>query len=395
MEPGGGAGGAGQQEWSEEVNRANKAALSAWMRHTGVRLVQVNGQRKYGGPPPGWAGRAPPSGSEVFIGKIPQDIYEDKLIPLFQSVAKLYEFRLMMTFSGLNRGFAYAKYANRRSAQEAIAALNGFEIQPGHPIAVCRSTEKCELSIDGLASSIKKRPLLQLLCELTAGVTGVSLHPSPFQKGKQFAEVKYISHWAAAMAKKVLVEGSLSQCGDQIDVDWLKPNMKQELHTSLQAFPEILPSSCSVEDDPSRRPGDHHVPLAMGSVLDYLNLQCEERQLGAPVFLTKCMKRKPGGWFQYWYQVVIPNYPSPFSGLIWIKQDQFAVTEDHEKAKDAVALQVLKVMGFSFIKVEFIRKRKRNGLLDFREKLNKRNYLSNTIAASFFSGCAFTVAAEH
>ena len=31
----------------------NKAALEAWVRETGIRLVQVNGQRKYGGPPPG------------------------------------------------------------------------------------------------------------------------------------------------------------------------------------------------------------------------------------------------------------------------------------------------------------------------------------------------------
>ncbi|XP_054840817.1 dead end protein homolog 1 [Eublepharis macularius] len=338
---------AGVQAWTEEVNRANKAALWAWVRETGVRLVQVNGQRKFGGPPPGWAGGTPPSGAEVFIGKIPQEVYEDKLIPVFQRVGKLYEFRLMMTFSGLNRGFAYAKYSNRRSAQEAIGALNGFEIQPGHPIVVCRSTEKCELSIDGLALSVQQRQLQQLLSELTVGVASISLHPSPFQKGKQFAGVKYISHRAAAMAKKVLVEGSLSLCGNEIEVDWLKPNRKHELHSSVQALSEILPSNCSADDAPGQeasRPLDPHVPLAAGNALDYLNLQCEERKLGPPVFLTKCMQRNPGGWLQYWYQVVIPNFPSPFSGLIWIKQDH-SVVEDHEKAKNAVALQLLKVLG--------------------------------------------------
>ncbi|XP_015272097.1 PREDICTED: dead end protein homolog 1, partial [Gekko japonicus] len=294
-----------------------------------------------------WAGGTPPSGSEVFIGKIPQDIYEDKLIPVFQSVGKLYEFRLMMTFSGLNRGFAYAKYTNRRGAQEAIAALNGFEIQPGHPIVVCRSTEKCELSLDGLALSVKRRPLLQLLGELTAGVAGLSLHPSPFRKGKQMAEVKYVSHGAAAMAKKVLVEGSLCLCGDQIEVDWVKPNVRQELHTTVQAVPEtLLSSSRSAEDAPTRGASesvDPLVPLAGGRALDYLNLQCEERQLGTPVFLTKCIQRRPGGWLQYWYQVVIPNYPSPFSGLVWIEQDD-SVVEDHKKAKNVVALQLLKVL---------------------------------------------------
>lgn len=155
----------------------------------------------------GWAGYAPPSGSEVYIGKIPQDIYEDKLIPLFQNVGRLYEFRLMMTFSGLNRGFAYAKYMNRRNAQEAIALLNNFEIQSGSPILVCRSTEKCELCIDGLAPSLKECHLLPMLQELTPGLQSISLHASPFRKKRQLAEVKYISHQAAAIAKKNLVEG--------------------------------------------------------------------------------------------------------------------------------------------------------------------------------------------
>lgn len=154
-----------------------------------------------------WDGSVPPSGSEVFIGKIPQEIYEDKLIPLFQTVGTLYEFRLMMTFSGLNRGFAYAKYTNRQSAQKAIAMLNNVEIQAGHPILVCRSTDKCELSIDGLAPTAKEDQLFFMLEELTAGVQNVTLHPSPFRKQRQLAEVKYASHQAAAMAKKALVQG--------------------------------------------------------------------------------------------------------------------------------------------------------------------------------------------
>ncbi|KFZ61880.1 Dead end protein 1, partial [Podiceps cristatus] len=90
--------------WTNSINQANKMALLAWAKDSGIDLVQINGQRRYGGPPPGWVGSPPPAGTEVFIGKLPQ---------LFQSVGKLYEFRLMMTFSGLNRGFAYAKYSNR------------------------------------------------------------------------------------------------------------------------------------------------------------------------------------------------------------------------------------------------------------------------------------------
>lgn len=37
----------------------NEAALLALMERTGYNMVQENGQRKYGGPPPGWEGPHP------------------------------------------------------------------------------------------------------------------------------------------------------------------------------------------------------------------------------------------------------------------------------------------------------------------------------------------------
>ncbi|XP_074866176.1 dead end protein homolog 1 [Carettochelys insculpta] len=332
------------QVWSDAVNQANKRALLAWVKESGIQLVQVNGQRKYGGPPPGWIGDPPPPGSEVFIGKLPQDLYENTLLPLFQSVGKLYEFRLMMTFSGLNRGFAYAKYSNRRSAQVAIAALNNFEVQKGCPITVCRSTEKCELCVDGLAASVEQGQLRTLLQEVTAGVLNVSLYASPSRKGRQLAVLKYNSHRAAAMAKKTLVEGSLGLCGEQIEVDWLKADTKQKLHVgSERASPQSDGSQLS------QAPGEAGMcPLPQAPWgLDYLIALCKKQQLGTPVFLTKCVQANSDGWLRFWYQVVIPGYPTPFSGFMWIKPDKSGLS-GHDKAKNAIALQLLRTLGESF-----------------------------------------------
>lgn len=318
------------QLWCERVNPENKAALEAWVRETGIRLVQVNGQRKYGGPPPGtvvpaplpvrlhqpplgeglpqpslsgtanypdlyppakeelwlhthpprrgrgpisrctysapapslaqspnyanhpgygckpisqtlvhiashpralgpwaqnskaspdgglayplptgWVGSPPPAGSEVFIGRLPQDVYEHQLIPLFQRVGRLYEFRLMMTFSGLNRGFAYARYSSRRGAQAAIATLHNHPLRPSCPLLVCRSTEKCELSVDGLPLNLTRSALLLALQPLGPGLQEARLLPSPGPAPGQIALLKFSSHRAAAMAKKALVEGRL------------------------------------------------------------------------------------------------------------------------------------------------------------------------------------------
>lgn len=72
-------------------------ALLDLEERTGYRIFQTNGQRKCG-PPPDWTGPAPDKGSEVFIGKVPRNCYENELFPLFATIGKIYELRLMMDF---------------------------------------------------------------------------------------------------------------------------------------------------------------------------------------------------------------------------------------------------------------------------------------------------------
>ncbi|KAK2507794.1 hypothetical protein MC885_001922 [Smutsia gigantea] len=326
--------------WCETVNPENKAALEAWVRETGIRLVQVNGQRKYGGPPPGWVGSPPPAGSEVFIGRLPQDVYEHQLIPLFERVGRLYEFRLMMTFSGLNRGFAYARYSSRRGAQAAIALLHNHPLRPFCPLLVCRSTEKCELTVDGLPPGLSRTALLLALQPLDSGLQEALLLPSPGLAPTQMALLKFSSHRAAAMAKKALVEGQSRLCGEQVAVEWLKPELKHQLRLRL-----IGPSLRYL----------HPVGSQLALARDRLEFQgaraalqllCHRMKLGSPVFLTKCLATGPVGWHHFWYQVVIPGHPVPFSGLIWVVLAPDG-QNGHEVAKDAVSARLLETLSES------------------------------------------------
>lgn len=114
-------------------------------------------------PPSEWDGPTPGARCEVFITHIPRDTYEDVLIPLFSTVGPLWEFRLMMNFSGQNRGFAYAKYGSQAIAVCAIQLLHGHMIEPGVFLCVRRSTEKRQLCIGGLPSSTRQAQLLQVL----------------------------------------------------------------------------------------------------------------------------------------------------------------------------------------------------------------------------------------
>lgn len=140
-------------------------------------------------------------------------MYEDQLIPLFQSIAPLYEFRLMMNFSGQNRGFAYAKYGDTASAAAAIRALNMYPLRSGVRLTVKRSTEKRQLILGDLPPTVGRSMLLTVVRQITDGVEGVTMKTTGPKEKDVTALVHYSSHYAASMAKKVLVQGMLGYGG--------------------------------------------------------------------------------------------------------------------------------------------------------------------------------------
>ena len=106
---------------------------------TGYEIVQKHGQRIYGGPPPAWVGPQPDKGTEVYCYRIPRDCFEDELVPVFSSVGRIYELRLMIEFSGTNRSYCYVRYTTQEEARDAINKLNNHYIRPGYPLVTGHS----------------------------------------------------------------------------------------------------------------------------------------------------------------------------------------------------------------------------------------------------------------
>ncbi|XP_040893169.1 RNA-binding protein 47 isoform X6 [Toxotes jaculatrix] len=204
----------------------NEAALVALMERTGYSMVQENGQRKYG-PPPGWSAPSPPRGCEIFVGKIPRDVYEDELVPVFESVGRIYEMRLMMDFDGKNRGYAFVMYTEKHEAKRAVRELNNYEVRPGRLLGVCSSVDNCRLFIGGIPKTKKREEILEEVSKVTEGVLDVIVYASAADKMKNrgFAFVEYESHRAAAMARRKLMPGRIQLWGHQIAVDWAEPEI--------------------------------------------------------------------------------------------------------------------------------------------------------------------------
>lgn len=205
-----------------------EAALLTLIKDTGYPIFQENGQRKYG-PCPFWKGPIPGRGCEVFVGKLPRDCFEDELVPVLSRAGTIYELRLMMEFSGSNRGFCFVTYTRPDEAKRAVRELNNLEIRKGKFLGVCQSVDNCRLFVGGLPRDKRRPEILEEVRRMAEGVVDCIVYSDVRDKTKNrgFAFVEFDSHRAAAMARRKLVgSGPVQMWGQQIAIDWAEPELE-------------------------------------------------------------------------------------------------------------------------------------------------------------------------
>lgn len=144
----------------------------------------------------------------------------------------------------------------------------------------------------------------------------------------------------SALVSCLCLAGQSRLCGEQVAVEWLKPDLKQHFRQQLAG-----PSLRLLRPDGSQLTQSRD-RLGFQGARAALQLLCQRMKLGSPVFLTKCLGTGPAGWHRFWYQVVIPGHPVPFSGLIWVVLAS-DWQDGHEVAKDAVSAQLLETLSES------------------------------------------------
>ncbi|XP_033920635.1 probable RNA-binding protein 46 isoform X2 [Melopsittacus undulatus] len=227
----------------------NEAALLALMERTGYSMVQENGQRKFGGPPPGWEGPPPPRGCEVFVGKIPRDMYEDELVPVFERAGKIYEFRLMMEFS---------EYESHRAAAMARRRLipGTFQLW-GHTIQVDWADPEKEVDEETMqkVKVLYVRNLMISTTEETIKAEFNKFKPGIVERVKKLRDYAFVHffHRDDAVAAMSVMNGKCID-GASIEVTLAKPVNKEG--TWKQHFNgQISPSSENLLGFPNKEDG--------------------------------------------------------------------------------------------------------------------------------------------
>nr|XP_033324024.1 uncharacterized protein LOC117219185 [Megalopta genalis] len=198
--------------------------LLKFVADTDLPLTQVNGQRRLG-PPPKWKGPPPSPKCEVFVGSIPHDYYEPEIVQIFGLIGQIYELRLMMNFSGENRGYCFIMYATEEEAARAVRELDQFEIYPGKKIGVVASVNNRRLYIVQLPSYLSTEAIVKRFYEMTDDIENVAVYRNT-NGMVNYVLVSYNTHRGAAMGRRRLVPESLTLFPNhEVIIEWAKPNM--------------------------------------------------------------------------------------------------------------------------------------------------------------------------
>lgn len=201
--------------------------LKEILARTGYSLDVSTGQRKYGGPPPNWNGAAPGSGHEIYCGKIPKDMFEDSLIPIFEKFGAIWDLRLMMDpITTRNRGYCFVTYTEPKSAQEAVRELNNFEISPGKRMRVNITVANARLFVGNIPKNRSRDDLLTEFQKHSEGLLDVIVYGSPDdpkKKNRGFAFLDYANHKMASAALRQMTRARLHIWGLEIILNWAQP----------------------------------------------------------------------------------------------------------------------------------------------------------------------------
>ncbi|XP_024858249.1 heterogeneous nuclear ribonucleoprotein Q isoform X2 [Kryptolebias marmoratus] len=206
----------------------DETKIKELLERTQYTLDVTTGQRKYGGPPPQsvFSGPQPTVGTEIFVGKIPRDLFEDELVPLFEKAGPIWDLRLMMDpLSSLNRGYAFVTFCTKESAQEAVKLYNNYKIRPGKHIGVCISVANNRLFVGSIPKNKTKEQIVEEFAKVTEGLSDVILYLQPDDKKKNrgFCFLEYEDHKTAAQARRRLMSGKVKVWNSLVTVEWADP----------------------------------------------------------------------------------------------------------------------------------------------------------------------------
>ncbi|XP_075264632.1 uncharacterized protein LOC142356690 [Convolutriloba macropyga] len=123
------------------------------------------------GPPNDYHLGKPGPDCKLFVGKLPCDVFEDDLIPVFFEAGNIYELRVLLDpNTGLNKGFCFVTMCTKIETERALRLLHGRFIKPRHKMIVKREVGFNQLFVCNLPTNKTEREILSAFSSSHYGI---------------------------------------------------------------------------------------------------------------------------------------------------------------------------------------------------------------------------------
>lgn len=184
----------------------------------------------------------PSKNCQIFCGRIPTHMMEEKLFPLFERFGKIMDFQLMMnSFTDQSRGFAFITFADAAQASVCVEKLNNYKIVPGAYLNVRTSTPNQRLFVGNISKTKSKEAIRAEFDKVLSGIADIIVYSCPddkFSQNRGFCFIDFNSHQAAARAKRRLESGKVRMFNTEMFVDWADP--QDEPDADIMSMVKVL-----------------------------------------------------------------------------------------------------------------------------------------------------------
>lgn len=189
------------------------------LRHSWKELDTTIGQRKCGGLPPDsiYSGQQPSIGTEIFVGKIPRDLFEDEIVPLFEKPGPIWDLHLMLDpLTGLNRGYVFVTFYTKGAAQSLLNCIIILKFILKNTLVSASQLPTTCFFVGSIPKSRTKEQSLEEFSKITEGLTDVILYHQPDDKTKNrgFCFLEYEDQKTAVQARCRLMSGKVKFWGN-------------------------------------------------------------------------------------------------------------------------------------------------------------------------------------
>lgn len=223
------------EEDHEEDEQKNSSLISEGVKDEHAQLLSL-----------------PPHGSEVFIGGLPRDAFEEDLRDLCEPFGELYEIRMIKDRdSGESKGYAFVSFKSRDAAEKAAEELQSKEFK-GKTIRCSITETKNRLWIGSIPKSLTEDEFRKIIEDVGPGVENIELIKDPQNpsRNRGFAFVLYYNNACADYSLQKMSSSDFKIDGNTPAVTWAEPKSTPD-HTAASQVKALyvknIPENTSTE----------------------------------------------------------------------------------------------------------------------------------------------------